>query len=734
MKNRILLLALASSTLSFAQISEGGLPTSFKKTIQGDFVDTSIDYQIVELQKPNMAVVLANDIEASEKGKPYQIAKNIPTNLSILNAGTWTTLSNGNKIWKLALKVKDAQALSLCFSTPVSIPEGGKLFVYNKKKTQYIGAFTAKTPSFQAMELIQGEVLTLEYFSPDGQTTLPTLEISEVAYYYRGVEDRIAIFRDGYIQNQTKAQACEVDVACSEITGWEEQRDAAVHYSFSSGGGTYVCSGSVVNNTAGNCKPYILTANHCGEPTSSSAISNHIWYFNYQRPTCSPGNTNPYNGARSQTVSGGILRASSQNGTHVGTGNQVSGSDFVLVELNSNIPSSYNPYFAGWNRATSPSSSGVGIHHPAGNEKKISTYTNGLFSATYNGGWSGAHWGVTWAATTNGHGVTEGGSSGSPLFNNNGLIVGHLSGGSSFCNATSASDLYGKFYKAWESDGNSNNSKLKPWLDPNNTGVTSLNGTYAPCTGSGNNGGGNNGGGSSTLAGGCNATSTTCDEYIENVTLNTINKTSACDNYSDFTSISTTLQKGQSYDLVITPFANGQSGAAYTNDELAAWIDWNNDGDFNDGGEQVGYVIVAQGWNSTFNFTVPNTATSGVHRLRVRISYQPQGNISSCGSSTSGEVEDYKVVIPGLNSIDENNLQDVSIYPNPTKNSLTIDLSKINETVYSVELRDITGRLIQSTTNVTSRVVFDLTKQSKGFYTVNISSQSGIYTRKIIKQ
>ena len=731
MKNRLLLLALASSAISFAQISEGGLPASFQKTIQGDFVDTSIDYQIVELQKPNMAVVLANDIEASEKGKPYQIAKNIAVNTSIQNSGTWTTLPTGDKIWKLALKVEDAQALSLYFSSPVIIPEGGKLFVYNKKKTQYIGAFTSKTPSFQAMELVQGDILTLEYYTPSNQTNLPIINISEVAYYYRGVEDRIALFRDGYTDYSTKVHgSCEVDVACSEVSGWEEQRDAAVHYSFSVNGGTSVCSGAVVNNTGNDCKPYILTANHCGEPTSSSNITNHIWYFNYQRPTCTVGNTGHYNGARSQTVSGGLLRASSQNGTHVASNPRVSGSDFILVELNNNIPSSYNPYFAGWDRATSSSSSGVGIHHPAGDEKKISTYTNNLFSATYNGGWSGAHWGVTWSATTNGHGVTEGGSSGSPIFNNNGLIVGHLSGGASFCTATSSSDLYGKFNKAWTADGNGNNSRLKPWLDPSNSGVMTLSGTYAPC-GGGNPGGGNNGG--STLASGCNATSSGCDEYIENVKLNSINKTSGCGNYSDFTSNSTILQKGQNYSLTILPAIVGQTAIAYTNDEIAAWIDWNNDGDFNDNGEQVAYVIVANGWSNVFNFTVPNSATAGVHRMRVRISYQPDANIGSCGTSTAGEVEDYKIIIPGLNGILENDLQSVSIYPNPTKNKVTIDLSSIEEEIFSVELKDISGRLIKTIEDINSKLVFSLSTEETGIYVISINAKSGTYNHKVIK-
>ena len=230
-------------------------------------------------------------------------------------------------------------------------------------------------------------------------------------------------------------------------------------------------------------------------------------------------------------MSGGILRATSELGNQTASSPQVSGSDFTLIELSSNIPTSYNPYFAGWSRLSSAPTSGVGIHHPAGDEKKISTYTSSATSASYNGGWSGAHWRVVWSQTTNGHGVTEGGSSGSPLFNPNGLIVGHLSGGGSFCNQTSAPDLYGKFNKAWDQEGNNNNQRLKPWLDPTSSGVSTLAGGYSPCT---------NGGGGST--GPCTATSTGCDEYIENVSLNTINKTSACNNYSNFTSTSTSIK------------------------------------------------------------------------------------------------------------------------------------------------------------------------------------------------
>ena len=570
--------------------------------------------------------------------------------------------------------------------------------------------------------MIEGELITLEYYLPYGSTNLPTISISNVAYYYRGVEDRIGLFRDVKNQNKTH-QSCEVDVACSEITGWESQRDAVVHYVFVVGNSGYACSASVINNTANDCTPYILTANHCGEPTSNTNITHHTWYFNYQRPTCTPNNTAQYSGAHSQTMSGGMLRASSELGNHTATSPQVSGADFVLIELNSNIPASYNPYFAGWNRMSASPTSGVGIHHPAGDEKKISTYTSSAISATYNGGWTGAHWRVTWAATTNGHGVTEGGYSGSPLFNQDGLIVGHLSGGGSSCSAQTQPDLYGKTNKAWDQEGNNANQQLKAWLDPTNSNVTTLAGAYSPCSG---------GGGSSSSN--CNATSSNCDEYIENVTLNTINKTSTCNNYSNFTATSTTLNKGQSYTLNVATAIVGSANPAYTDDEIAAWIDWNNDGDFTDNGERIAYVLIASGSSTSFNFTVPNSATSGNLNMRVRISYSPDdGPISPCGTSSYGEVEDYTVVIPGANSISENSLDMVSIYPNPTKNNFTIDLEGMNSIVESIEVTDLRGRQIIRLTNVTSKPVIELLNEPAGIYLVKLKSNFGNYTKKVVK-
>jgi PKD repeat protein len=78
--------------------------------------------------------------------------------------------------------------------------------------------------------------------------------------------------------------------------------------------------------------------------------------------------------------------------------------------------------------------------------------------------------------------VTEGGSSGSPIFNNSGRIVGDLTGGGSYCSTPTSPDLYGKFSYSWDQNGSTAAERLKDWLDPDNTGITTLDGAY--CGGS----------------------------------------------------------------------------------------------------------------------------------------------------------------------------------------------------------------------------------------------------------
>jgi hypothetical protein len=230
-----------------------------------------------------------------------------------------------------------------------------------------------------------------------------------------------------------------------------------------------------LNNTLNNHEPYFLTADHCAPDVTPAELSEWVFYFNFEAPSCENPTVTP-----TPNSLNGVVKLANAN---------TSGSDFLLLRFDNEVPENYEPYFNGWNIEDQPSPNGVSIHHPAGDIKKISTYTVPLESSQWSGT-PGTHWMVYWSATANGWGVTEGGSSGSPLFDNNGRIVGTLTGGMASCeppgNGSGAGqdqpDYYGKFAYSWDQNGSEPAQQLKFWLDPINTGVTYLNGVNSNLT------------------------------------------------------------------------------------------------------------------------------------------------------------------------------------------------------------------------------------------------------------
>jgi hypothetical protein len=207
----------------------------------------------------------------------------------------------------------------------------------------------------------------------------------------------------------------------------------------------------MVNNSAQDSTPYFMTAYHCG--ISSSNASSLVAYWNYETSVC--GGTP--DGSLSDWQSGAYFRAG------------YSSSDFTLVELDSDPDPAWGVTFAGWDRSGNNATTAIAIHHPSVDEKRISfeyasTTTTSYLGTSVPG--DGTHERVIdWDV-----GTTEGGSSGSPLFNQNHRVIGQLHGGYAAC-TNNSSDWYGKFSVSW-SGGGSSSSRLRDWLDPGNTGAT----------------------------------------------------------------------------------------------------------------------------------------------------------------------------------------------------------------------------------------------------------------------
>jgi hypothetical protein len=283
-----------------------------------------------------------------------------------------------------------------------------------------------------------------------------------------------------------ESDACEVNVNCSPVgDNWQDEKRGVARIYVVEPAGAGWCSGSLVNNTAQDCKPFMLSAFHCGENSTTANFNVWKFYFKYEVTGC----INPTSGGTlgSNVITGSVKKADANDGG----GN--SGSDFLLVQMgtanneattiNKLKTTGFNAYWNGWDANNTATTGGVGIHHPAGDIKKISTFNGTTISSTYGGQVSGTHWRLTWSSNSNGHGVTEGGSSGSPIFNNStGRIIGTLTGGSSYCNAQTSPDLYGKMSFHWTSNGTEAIYQLKPFLDPTNSGLMVLNGSGNPCS------------------------------------------------------------------------------------------------------------------------------------------------------------------------------------------------------------------------------------------------------------
>ncbi len=462
---RLRLFAFIISILSFyqlsGQISEGGFPPDY-------YARASQESEIFELQAPDYELLKRQDDSISMIGEPERVGILINTDISPSDTGKWVTTSEyGIYSWSLNIKVKSATGLAFYFSE-FQLASDDKLFLYSEDRRHLIGAFTEKNNKPHGLfstEIVMGESVIIELVTSDMYSPVRKFRISDILVSYKPMEFSLL---DGS-RVLRASDPCEVNIKCEEGSDWLDQANGVVRIMVRNNQVAYWCTGSIMNNTALDFRPLILTADHCalsnGIYSSASDVAQWVFYFKHESVSCT--NNNP-TGTRSMT--GAVKLASSHSFAY-------DGSDFYLLELFENIPNDYQPYFQGWNALSELSDNGVSIHHPAGDVKKISTYNTGL-EITQWGDTPGSHYLVHWSSTPNGWGVTEGGSSGAPLFNSSKQIIGQLTGGESDCSNTLGPDYFGRVSYSWESNGTHDSLKLAPWLDPLLSGLRVMQGTY----------------------------------------------------------------------------------------------------------------------------------------------------------------------------------------------------------------------------------------------------------------
>ncbi|MEM9050627.1 MAG: T9SS type A sorting domain-containing protein [Bacteroidota bacterium] len=740
-------ISIVYSSILHGQISHGGTPYQWET--KNELVHETYILPEIDLKARN-AEDAVNDLR---KDSPYRFGENIPVDIDIENNGVWTELDNGDGIWRLELYAKGAVSINFVFDS-YYIPDGGQIFVYEPTKTQLLGSFTNENTSKEnslGVGLVSGDRAIIEYREPSAVRGMGYFHINNVTHGYRDIL--------GFKQEKGffgTSGACNINVNCDEGDPYDLQKRSVAL--IVNGFGNSVCTGSLINNTLQDGTPYFLTANHClGGNTNT-----WVFYFNHQTPGC-PGSNGPID----QSISGSTLLASNSE------------SDFGLLELNSAPPEFFDAVYAGFDATDDESSvsSAIGIHHPSGDVKKICFEDDTPYHSVrpFFGNPTTEMWEIDqWEA-----GVTEPGSSGSPLFNQNGLIIGQLAGGFAACAGSVNNglfDFYGRLGVSWDFGGTPSNS-LSFWLDPTNSGnliIPPFDGEELPQ----NNAslGQING----TPEGECNLTSFTPSISIVNTGSNVINAVSlevsfngssqqvdwsgtinsfsnVFINLPEFTSISGTntltvevievndqpdnVELGNISSIEFIGFAQAlEFTVNIIFDDFPQETTWAITNEFDQelasggpypGAEEPLSEAVCLPTDQCFSFTIFDSAPNGGDGLCCGFgngSYEVLDNNGSVVAS--GDEFDDIEISEICATLDTQNItkENLRTYPNPATNILSIRVE--GENLREISIFEISGKKVAQKGSLNSNLTtFDTSLLPEGMYVIEVTTSSGTKSR-----
>ena len=435
------------TSFSFSQVTNEGEPASWTLNLETDNIQEKL------MPSFDMDRVAEEDAENDGvKGIPWRFGYSHSVDLG-LEDGTWTDLENGDRVWRMLISSPGAISLNFIFDD-FFMPEGGSLYLYSDDREDLLGAYTSVQNQENRMLgtwLVYGDKVWLEYYEPQNVSGMGSINISKITHGYRNADKR------PQEKGLNDSGDCMLDVDCNIGDDWQAQKEHNKRAVALIVMNNSLCSGTLINNTSNDGTPFFLTADHCMEGNNPSTVA---FLFDWISPTpqCATYN-NSQNGSQNMSVSGSILRAADPL------------SDFALLEITQSIPSSWNRVYAGWDRSGQIPGYAVGIHHPSGDIMKVSRESNSPDKINYTDLYA---WRIGSASGGWEYGATEGGSSGSALFDPVGRIIGQLCCGASGCTALTdngQSDLYGRMDRSWTGAG-SPSTRLSDWLDASGTGQT----------------------------------------------------------------------------------------------------------------------------------------------------------------------------------------------------------------------------------------------------------------------
>ncbi len=490
------LLALGTHSLS-AQFRVPARPSSL--TMQSKAQARSLTkVDTLEIAPPSAERLRRlTQIDPRSEVRTLSFAETLPLDLSPSTHGQWQTAADGSQVWRMSLRSRGAKTLGL-YLDRYRLPEGAALFVHSAE-SGLRGAFTHmnnNAHNILSLAHLRGEALSLELNLPAGMArSAVELHLAQLHYgvldlYEQGEGLRASAVSNAmgepfYNHRGTGLQR----ISCApNAVAYPEYRAQARSVVLMVMEGNTMGTGALINSTRNDGTAYVLTAAHNINrlyhegidtlernkqlPIIQKICRSTVFFFGFE----SPSRDQDLRGTEELTLSGAELVAYEPD------------ADMALLRITglptddsgqSYIPDYYNVYFSGWNISATPSAPFYGIHHPLASTKRVSIAADQSLSIVdYDlsiRSWTQKHWRLRAWET----GITEAGSSGSPLFDKDGAIIGGLSGGRSTC-SDPRQDTYFAIHKTWT---NADPSRaLQPWLDPDDTGATSLSG-YDPHAG-----------------------------------------------------------------------------------------------------------------------------------------------------------------------------------------------------------------------------------------------------------
>lgn len=429
-----------------------------------EFEGVQVDSIAVDL--PALIVEAASD--------PNRFAVDIPHPADPQRAGLWS-VEGGNAVWRYAVKVADAVSMSF-HATDVKLPAGASIQLSNGSETFPINARSLNKQGELWSRVGRGNVAYISAVMPLDQKNAFELTIVSVQAGFKGFGGAgNAKAYDTYAA-RSASSSCQVNFSCVKNSSNALASRAVVGLLFSN---TTFCSGTLLNDVAGDFKPFVLTARHCGIASNVQWDASGVTVAWNAVADCGQPLQNVYSVA-TITSSGAVTRMISGPDSK---GN--SHGDAWLIELDSAPPVGSHPYWAGFDASDSIPAGGVyNINHGGALQQQYAADTNapskyGFGAGNLPNGIDGGFWNVLWTTS-----ALQQGASGSGLIDaSTNRVIGSATGGvnPSHCpgDANPPTDSFYRLAMSWAGDGTPAAS-IKSWLDPSSTGTVTVDGKIGP--------------------------------------------------------------------------------------------------------------------------------------------------------------------------------------------------------------------------------------------------------------